>query len=104
MHESGDALGMFSVGDAFKKTVCGAEYREGDFGPIDEGSEALAVALAGFAEEDGLDAAAGMESLFDEADAFDADRAGFGGQAAAEGHAKGLEPAIVAARENRGCA
>src|SRR5260370_2360141 len=60
------------------------------------------MALTRFTEEDGLDAASRAQGLFDEADAFDADAAGFSGQAAAKGHAKGLEPAIVAAGENRG--
>src|SRR5258708_18755593 len=62
------------------------------------------MALTRFTEEDGLDAASRAQGLFDEADAFDADVAGFGGQAAAKGHAKGLEPAIVATGENRWCA
>ncbi len=62
------------------------------------------MALSRFAEKDRLDAAAGAESFLDEADAFNADAAGFRGQAAAEGHAKGLQPAIVPARENRRCA
>jgi hypothetical protein len=59
LDESGDALRMFCIGEAFKKAIGGAERREGDFGPVDEGSQALAVAFAGFAEEDGLDGAAG---------------------------------------------
>jgi hypothetical protein len=41
------------------------------------------VAFSGFAEEDGLDAASGMESLLDEADALDSDAPGFSRQAAA---------------------
>jgi hypothetical protein len=90
LHESRDALGMLGVGEAFEKAIGGAEQRESHFGPVDEGSEALAVALAGFAEEDGLDAASGPESLLNKADAFNADAAGFGGQPTAEGHAKGL--------------
>jgi len=48
------------------------------------------MALTRFTEEYGLDAASGAQGLFDEADAFDAHVAGFGGQAPAEGHAKGL--------------
>jgi hypothetical protein len=104
LHESGDALGMLGVGKAFKKAIGGAEQRKSDFGPVDERGETPAVALAGFAEEDSFNMTAGTEGLFDEADAFDTDAAGLGGQAAPEGHAKGLEPAIVAAGENRRCA
>jgi len=54
------------------------------------------------AEEHGLDGTAGAQRLFDETDAFDTDKAVFRGQAAAEGHAKLLQPAIVAAGEGRG--
>jgi hypothetical protein len=63
------------------------------------------MAFAGFAEEDSFDAAAGAKGFFDEADAFDADGAGFRGKATAQGHAEFLEPAIVAAGEDsrRGC-
>jgi hypothetical protein len=46
------------------------------------------MALAGFAEEDGFDLAAGFEGFFDEAEAFDAYAAGVGLQAAAEGDAE----------------
>ena len=59
------------------------------------------VALAGFAEEHSLDGAARTQCFFDEAHAFDADEAVFGGEAAAESHAKLFEPAIVAADEER---
>jgi hypothetical protein len=50
--------------------------------------EFFAVAFAGFAEEDGFDGAAGFEGFFDEAEAFDADAAGVGLEAAAEGDAE----------------
>jgi hypothetical protein len=60
LDESGDALRMLGVGEAFEKAIGGAEQRESHFGPVDERSEALALALAGFAEEDGLDAASGV--------------------------------------------
>src|SRR5438034_11593910 len=43
----------------------------------------------------------GTQSFFDEADALDANESAFRGQAAAQGEAKLLEPAIVAAREER---
>lgn len=64
------------------------------------------VAFAGLAEEDRFDAAAGTKRFFDEADAFDANGAGFRGKTAAERHAEFFEPAIVAAGEDsgRGCA
>ena len=52
---------------------------EGDFRTRDVGSESFAMALAAFAEEDGFDAAAGAESFFSEANAFDAYGAGFCG-------------------------
>lgn len=90
---------MLGVGDALEESVGGAEYGEGHFWAVDEGSEAFVMALAGFTEKDGFDAASGAESFFDEADAFDAYGAGFGGQAATQRHAKEFEPAIVAASE-----
>ena len=61
--------------------------------------EFFAVALAGFAEEDGFDLAAGFEGFCDETETFDAYAAGVGWEAAAEGDAELLEPAIVAAGE-----
>jgi hypothetical protein len=72
---------MFGVGDAFEEAVGGFEDGESHFVAGDEVSEAVAVALAGFAEEDRVDAAAGFEGFFDEACAFDTDGAGFGGEA-----------------------
>src|SRR5208282_3202479 len=84
LDECGDALRMLGVGEPFKEAVGGAQSWEGQFRPADERSEAFVVAFAGLAEEDGFDAAAGAESFFDEADAFDSDRAGFRGQAAAQ--------------------
>jgi len=102
LDESGDALGMFGVGDAFKEAIGGAEDGEAGVRTADERGEAFAVAFAGFAEEDGLNAAGGAESFFDEACAFDADRTVFGGKAAAESDAKLLEPAVVAAGKEVG--
>jgi hypothetical protein len=58
------------------------------------------VALAGFAEEDGFDLAAGFEGFFDETETFDADAAGIGLQAPAKCDAELLEPAILAAGED----
>jgi len=102
LDQSGDALGMFGVGDAFKESIGGAEDGEAGIGATDEWGETLAVAFAGFAEENGFDAAGGAEGLFDEAGAFDADGAVFRGKAAAEGDAKLLEPAVFAAGEEVG--
>ena len=90
---------MFGIGDAFEETVGGTEDGEADVWAADEGGEAFAVAFAGFAEEDGFDAAGGAESFFDEARAFDADGAVFGGKSAAESDAELLEPAVFAAGE-----
>ena len=50
LHEGGDTLGMFGVGETFEKAICGAEQREGNFGPIDERSEAFVMALTRFTE------------------------------------------------------
>src|SRR5215472_11568187 len=97
--EGADALRVLGVGDACKKAIGGGEDRESDFGAGDERSEVGTVAFAGFAEQDCFDFAAGGEGFFDKAEAFDADRAGFGGEAAAEGHAKQFQPAIVAAHD-----
>src|SRR5260370_30803400 len=92
---------MFGVGKALKETVRGAEDWKGHFGPVDEGGETFVMAFAGFAEEDGLNAATGTQRFFDEAYAFDANEAVFRGQTAAESHAELLEPAVVAAGEER---
>ncbi len=102
LDEGGDALGMFGVGDALEEAVGGAEDGEADVGAADERGEALAVAFAGFAEENGCDAAGGAESFFDEARAFDADGTVFRGKAAAESDAELLEPAVFAAGEEVG--
>ncbi len=101
MNQRGDTLGMFGVGKALKEAVGRVEDWKGHFGPVDEGGETFVMAFAGFAEEDGLNAATGTQSFFDEAYAFDADEAVFRGQAAAQSHAELLEPAIVAAGEER---
>jgi len=102
LNQGGYALGMLGVGYAFKKAIGGAEDGEADVGATDEGGEAFAMAFAGFAEEDGFDAAGGAESFFDEAGAFDADGTVFGGETATESDAELLEPAIGAAGEEVG--
>jgi len=102
LDESGDALGMFSVGDAFEEAIGGAEYGEADVRTADERGEAFAVAFAGFTEENSFDAAGGAEGFFDEAGAFNADGTVFGGKAAAQGDAELLEPAVFAAGEEVG--
>src|SRR5215470_2348129 len=101
-YERGDALRMFGVGKTFKEPVSGAQYGEAQFGAIDDGRDTFAMPLAGLAEEQGLNGTAGAQRFLDEAEAFDADETAFGGEAAAEGHTKLLEPAIVAAGEERG--
>src|SRR5260370_13935030 len=92
---------MVGIGEAFKEAVGGAEDWKSHFGPVDEGGKAFAMAFAGFAEEHSLNGAAGTQGFFDQTNAFDADEAVFGGQAAAQSHAKLLEPAIVAAGQKR---
>jgi hypothetical protein len=57
------------------------------------------MTFPGFAEEHGANFAAGAESFFGEAHAFDADGAGFSRKSAAKGDAESFEPAIVAAGE-----
>src|SRR5258708_6459613 len=104
MNQRGDSLRVFGVGKALKETVRGAEDGKSHFGPVDEGGETFVMTFAGFAEEDGLNAAAGTQSFFDKPDALDADEAVFRGQAAAESHAELLQPAVVAAGEERGLA
>jgi hypothetical protein len=88
---------MIGVGKAFEEAVGGAKRGKGHFRSVDQRSEALVMTFAGFAEEDRFDGAAGAKSLFDEADAFDADSAGFRRQTSAERHAELFQPAIVAA-------
>lgn len=94
--QGGYALRMFGIGDTFKQTIGGGEDGEGEFRAVDEGGEFGVVALARFAEKDGLDFAAGGEGFFDQADAFNANRPGFGGESATQSHTKQLQPAIVA--------
>ena len=98
------ALRMLSVGQTLEEAVSSSQRGKAYFRAVDEGREALVMALAGFAEQQGLDPAAGAERFFDQAHAFYAHKAIFRGQAAAEGHAKLFEPAIVAAGEQRGFA
>src|SRR6266851_2463228 len=102
MNQRGDPLRVFGVGEAFEEAVRGAENGKSHFGPVDEGGETFVVAFAGFAEEHGLNAAAGTQRFFDEPHTLDADEAVFRGKAAAQSHAELLEPAIVAAGKERG--
>jgi hypothetical protein len=90
-------LWVLGVGDALEQAIGGAQDRDRDFRAVDQRREAFVMAFAGFAEQDGLDWTAGAQGFFDQADTFDADAARFGGQSAAEGDTKFLEPAIVAA-------
>src|SRR6266704_1020055 len=101
MNQRRDALRMFSVGEALEEAVGGVQNRKSHLGPVDEGGEAFVMAFAGFAEEHGLNAAAGTKCLFDEPHTLDAHEAVFRGQAAAQSHAELLQPAIVAASEER---
>lgn len=100
--EGGDALGIFRVGDAFEEAVGGVEDGDGDLRAIEVRSEASVMAGTGFAEKYGADRACGAEGFFDEARAFDADGAGFGGKSAAESHAELLEPFVVARGDEGG--
>jgi len=104
MNQRGDTLRMLGIGEAFEEAVGGAKDGKSHFGAVDEGREAFVMALAGFAEKYGLNAAPGAQRFFDEPHAFDADEAVFRGQAAAESHTELLEPSIVAAGEERGLA
>src|ERR1700686_5828474 len=102
MHERGDALRMLGVGKAFKEAIGRAQGWKSHFRPADQRGETFVVAFARFAKEHRFNPTAGAKRFFDEADAFDADRAGLRGQTAAERHAEFLEPSIVAAREDAG--
>ena len=93
---------MLRVGKTFEEAVVGAQYGEAHLGAIDQGREALVMPLASLAEEHGLDGTARAQCFFDKAHAFNPNEAAFSGQAAAEGHAKLLEPVIVAAGKERG--
>ncbi len=101
MNQRGYSLRAFGVGEAFKEAVSGAKDGKGHFWAVDERGETFVMAFAGFAEEHGLNAAAGTQCFFDEAHTFDADEAAFGWQAATQSDTKLLEPAIVAAGEER---
>jgi hypothetical protein len=58
------------------------------------------MAFAGFTEEDRFDAAARAKRFFNEAHAFNTNRARLRGKATTERHAEGFEPAIVAAGQD----
>src|SRR6266700_2078499 len=101
MNQRRDALRMFSVSETFEEAVGGVEDWKSHFGPVDEGGEAFVIAFAGFAEEHGLNAASRSQRFLDEPPTLDADEAVFRGQPPAESHAELLQPAIVAASEER---
>src|SRR5690242_503474 len=101
MDQRGHTLWVLGVGEAFKKAVRGAEDGKSHLRRVDEGGEAFVMAFAGFAEEHRLNAAVGTQGLFDEPHALDADKSILRGQPAAESHAELLQPAIVAASEER---
>src|SRR6267143_2295704 len=101
MNQCGDTLRMFRIGKALEEPVRGAQDGKSHFGPLDDGGETFVMAIAGFAEEHGFDAATGAQSFFDEPDTLDAYESVLRGQAAAQSQAKLLEPAIVAAGEER---
>ena len=56
--ESGDALRMLGVGDAFEETVGGVENGKRDFFAVEIRSEAGVMTTAGFGEENSSHAAA----------------------------------------------
>src|SRR5690348_4567743 len=92
---------MFGIGETFKEAVGSPKRGERHFRAIDQRREALMVPLSGFAEEHGLNGAAGAQSFFDKARPLHSHEAGFRRQSAAKRHAELLEPAIVAAGEER---
>src|SRR5260370_27952144 len=96
MNERAYGLREFGVGEAFKEAVSGGKDGKGHFWAVDERGETFVMAFPGFAEEHGLNAAAGTQCFFDEAHTLDADEAPFGWQAATRSDTKLLEPAIVA--------
>src|SRR6266704_6978018 len=65
MHQGGDTLRVFGVGEALEEAVGGVQNRKSHFGPVDEGGEAFVMAFAGFAEEHGLNAASRSQRFFD---------------------------------------
>src|SRR5256885_321069 len=102
LHERGNPLRMLRVGDSLEETVGRAQNRERNFRPIQVWRKAFVVALARFAEEHSVNAAARIERFLDQSRTLDADGPGFRRQSAAQGHAKFLEPAIIAAAKHRG--
>ena len=101
-NKCGDTLRVLGIGETFEEAVCSFQSGKREFRPVNQGSETLVVAFTGFTEENGSDRATGAQSFLDETHALDADEAIFRGQTAAESHAELLEPAIVAAGEERG--
>ena len=70
---------MLSIRDALEQAIGSALNGDGDFWAINQWRKPFVMAFAGFAEQDGLDRAAGAKGFFDQADAFDADTARFSG-------------------------
>ena len=87
---------MFGVGDAFKQSIGGAMYGNGDFRAVEIRRKAGVVAFAGFAEQNSANGRGGTQGFFNQARAFDADRAVFTWQAATECDTEFLEPTIFA--------
>jgi len=92
---------VLGIGETLEETVRGVERGKGHLRPVNHGRETLMMAFAGFTEEHGLDAAAGVQGFFHEPGALDADESVFRWEAAAESHAKLFEPAVVPAGEER---
>jgi hypothetical protein len=101
VNQRGDTLRVFGVGKALEEAVRGAEEGKSHFRPVDDGGETFVMAIAGFAEKHGFDAATGAQSFFDEPDALDAYESILRGQAAAQSHSELLEPAIIATGKER---
>src|SRR5215472_19277631 len=57
--QSRDALRMLRVGESFKEAIGGAKRGKGHLRAVDQRRESFVMALAGFAEEHGLNSAAG---------------------------------------------
>src|SRR5260370_31351191 len=61
MNQRGDALWMLGVGEALKEAFGRVWDGRSHLRPVDEGRETFVMALAGFAEEHGLNAATGTQ-------------------------------------------
>src|SRR5712692_6615834 len=81
MNQRGDALRVLGVGKAFKEAVGSAQRRKSHLGAVDEGGKTFVMALAGFAEEHGLNTATRTECFFDEPHPLGANETALRGQA-----------------------